>query len=587
MERFAIARKVNSLFNKQQRIKIIFLIILLFIGMILEVFSLTMVIPLITSILEPDFKLLLTNYIGESIWLQNQSKNDLIQYIILILVSVFFIKMVFMVYLSYRQNKFIASVSGSIANLLYSKYLYSSYSFHLKRNNAELIRNLQQEVVFFSAFFQSYITFIVEVLLLLAVIITLIIIDPIGAISIGLFFSLMSYAFFQFTKKKLSYWGKERQELEGSVSKIILEGLGGIKEIKILGKESFFTKKYSTLNNLKFDINALFMTTNLTPRFYLEFMSIVALASFIGLLMFRGEELTTLITIIGVFIAAVFRLLPSVNKLISNLQIIKYKKYSLDIIIDELQLVSEENTKTSELDKKLTFNKSLTIKNLNFQYEDHTIIFNKLNFSLNKGEMVGIIGTSGAGKSTLIDIIMGLYKQANSAIYIDDYCIDNDVRSWQKNVGYVAQDTFFIDNSILKNIAFGLEENEIDVDRVKEVIKEAQLDAFIKTLPDGVNTTIGERGVQLSGGQQQRIGIARALYNNPEVLIFDEATSALDHITEDGILESITNMKRKKTIIMIAHRLRTLSQCDKVYEVGDKNIKIFKDNITLKYNAEK
>ena len=341
-ESFSFIKKLNYFFNKQEKRSILYLLILLFVGMILEVTSLSMVIPLISSILDPDFRKVLLELPIDSSYFERWSNNELILIFLGVLVFTFLVKTFFLIYLSYRQNRFIGGVSATISTRLFEKYLGADYTFHLNRNSAELMRNLQQEVAFFIAFFQSFISTIVEVLLLFSVVLTLVIIEPIGALSLGTFLGLISYLFFQITKKRLAVWGKQRQDLDGLISQIILETLTGIKEIKIKGKEVFFLKKYASNTFYKANVNALFTTINLIPRYYLEFMSIFALASFITIMLLQGRPLTSLITIVGVFVAAIFRMLPSVNKIISSLQVIKYKKYALDVLLKEFKQIEFE-----------------------------------------------------------------------------------------------------------------------------------------------------------------------------------------------------------------------------------------------------
>lgn len=571
---FDLLKKLNFFFDKKQRQRIVVLMILLFFGMIFEVASLSMVIPLISSILDPTFLSFLNEIPFISSLIVGRSSKELILAILLVLIIVFLVKTLFLVYLSFRQNKFIGSVIATISNRLFEKYLAANFHFHLNRNTAELMRNLTQEISFFMAFFQAFIVSIVEVVLMVAVVITLVVIEPVGAISLGLFLGIISFAFFQSTKRRLSVWGRERQELDGAISKTILETLSGVKEIKLLNKESFFLNSYAKKNNYKAQINALFTTINLVPRYYLEFMSIFALSSFISIMLFQGKPLETLVTIVGVFVAAIFRLLPSVNKIISSIQVIKYKKYSLDLLLNEFKEV-ELNVSHQQLERKpLKFKNSISIKNLHFNYEQELPIFDGISLEIKKGEVIGIIGGSGTGKSTLIDILMGLYPEKHENIHVDGNPLQNNIKSLQENIGYVAQDVFLLDNSIKNNIAIGLSDQEIDAHRVEQVIELAQLKAFIQKLPKGIETIVGEKGEQLSGGQRQRIGIARALYHDPEILIFDEATSALDNLTEKEILDVIYAIQNDKTIIMVAHRLSTLARCKKVFEIKNNAIQL-------------
>lgn len=566
-ESFSIFLKISYFFNSQQKRSILFLLVLLFIGMLLEVASLSMIIPLISSILDPNFREILIRLPLDPTYFDRWTNQELVLIFLSVLVLMFLVKTIFLIYLSYRQNRFIGGVSATISTRLFEKYLGADYAFHLNRNSAELIRNLQQEVAFFIAFFQSFISTIVEVLLLFAVVLTLVIIEPIGALSLGVFLSFISYLFFQITKKRLSTWGKQRQDLDGLISQIILETLTGIKEIKIKGKEMFFLKKYASNTFYKANVNALFTSINLVPRYYLEFMSIFALASFITIMLLQGRPLTSLITIVGVFVAAIFRMLPSVNKIISSLQVIKYKKYALDVLLKEFKQIEFEGFPKTAVTNTYPIKNSIALKALDFNYNSTTKVFKNASFEIKKGSVVGIVGESGAGKSTVVDVLLGLYPANHKNIFIDDNPISDQIRLFQNNIGYVAQEIFLLDNSIKNNIALGIPEDQIDTNRVNEVIELAQIKSFVDSQPNGINTIVGEHGDQLSGGQRQRIGIARALYQNPDILIFDEATSALDNETEREILKVIFSLKKGKTIIMIAHRLSTLEKCDEVYQI--------------------
>jgi ABC-type bacteriocin/lantibiotic exporter with double-glycine peptidase domain len=289
-------------------------------------------------------------------------------------------------------------------------------------------------------------------------------------------------------------------------------------------------------------------------------MSIFALASFIIIMLFQGRPLTSLITIVGVFVAAIFRMLPSVNKIISSLQIIKYNKYALDLLLKEFKQIEFEGFPKTVTTNSYPIQKSIALKALNFNYNSTTKVLKNASFEIKKGSVVGIIGESGVGKSTLVDVLLGLYPDNHKNIFIDGTPISDQIRLFQNNIGYVAQEIFLLDNSIKNNIALGIPEDQIDTNRVNQVIELAQIRSFVESLPSGINTIVGEHGDQLSGGQRQRIGIARALYQNPDILIFDEAT-------EREILKVIFSLKEGKTIIMIAHRLSTLEKCDEVYQI--------------------
>ena len=559
-------KKINFLITKRQRKGLIILIFLLFIGMVLEVFGLGILIPAISILLDP--KMIEKTPLISSIqnYFTEFSDQNFIFLFLGVIVLIYFVKVIFIVFLTYKQNLFLANITAYISNNLFSSYLSQPYNFHLNKNASELIKNIQVEINHFYTFLTSLITNVIEGGFVFSVLGTLIYIEPLGAISIGVFYGLLSMLFFQFTKRKLKSWGDLRQKLDVEVSKIALEGLGGIKDLLILGKTTYFIDQYSKKNYLKARLNSNQGSLSQIPRLYLELISIVGLVSFIILLLLQGKETTSLISILGVFVAATFRMIPSLNRIISATQSMKYYLSSVDIIYKEINSYIQVKTlENSSLNFK--FQNEIEFKKTNFNFNNGKPVLKDLNIKISKGETIGIIGESGSGKSTFVDLLIGLNKPTSGKIFIDGNKDFQLKQAWRNKIGYVSQSIYLTDDTIKKNIALGVAEDKIDIVRIRQLIKDVQLEGFIKNLELGVDTKVGERGIQLSGGQRQRIGIARALYNQPEILILDEATSALDSKTEKEVTKSIVNLKRNKTIIMIAHRVSTLSNCDKILEI--------------------
>ena len=420
-------------------------------------------------------------------------------------------------------------------------------------------------------FLLSLITVFIEGGFVISVLATLIYIEPIGAMSIGVFYGFLSIIFLQFTKRKLNTWGNLRESLDAQVSKTALEGLGGIKDLLILGKTAFFIEEYSNKNFFKARLNANQGTVSQIPRFYLELISIIGLVSFIILLLLQGKDSASLVTILGVFVAATFRMIPSLNRIIAATQSMKYYRPSVDIIYKEIKenIVFEDNNSND-----FNFKNDIEFRSVDFSFTKNLSVLKGINLIIKKGQTIGIIGESGSGKSTLVDLLIGLHKPTSGEILIDGINNFKMGQSWRNNIGYVSQTIYLTDDTIKNNIALGVPENKINDSRIIELLKQVQLEKFINNLELGINTKVGERGVQLSGGQRQRIGIARALYHDPQLLILDEATSALDSETEEEVMESINQLKDNKTIIMIAHRISTLVDCDEIYKIQDKGILI-------------
>jgi ATP-binding cassette, subfamily B, bacterial PglK len=565
-------KKINFLITKRQRKGLVILTLLLFIGMILEVFGLGILIPALSILLDP--KMIETNSVVSFVrhFFTEYSNQNFLFIVLGTIVTLYFLKSLFLVFLTHKQNRFITNIIAYISNKLFKSYMSKPYSFHLNRNSSELIKNIQIEIYYVHMFLLSLINLFTEAGFVIAILSTLIYIEPTGAISIGIFYGFLSIIFFQFTRKKIKLWGILRQDLDAKVSKIALEGLGGIKDLLILGKTSFFTKEFSKKNHLKARITANQATISQIPRFYLELISIIGLVSFIILLLLQGKDSTSLFTVLGVFVAATFRMIPSLNRIISASQTMKYYSSSIKIIhkeVEELEEIDIIHNKT----KEYSFKNCIELKMINFSFKKNTDILKNINFKIRKGQTIGIIGESGSGKSTLIDLIIGLQKPNSGEILIDGINSFQINQSWRNNIGYVSQVIYLTDDTIKKNIALGVPENEINDTRIIELLKQVQLEKVIKNLEFGINSFVGERGVQLSGGQRQRIGLARALYHNPEILILDEATSSLDDKTENEVMKSIELLSDNKTVIIIAHRLSTLGFCKKIFELKNSEFK--------------
>lgn len=567
-----ILAKINSLITNTQRRGIITLVILLFIGMILEVFGLGIIIPMINILIDPE---MVENTVGlRSLkdFFPNFSHRDFVFFFLGVILLLYIIKTLFQVFLTYKQNTFLNNVVASISNNLYTSYLKRPYKFHINSNTSELTKNLQIEVNYFFSFLSSLISLILELGFLLAIILTLIFIEPIGAISIGIFYGFLSVIFYQFTKSKLSNWSELREKIDLQVSKNIFEGLGGIKDLLILGKIDIYIQQFSENNNLRQRLNAKMGTLSQIPRFYLELVSIFGLLSFICILMYQGKDPQSLITVLGVFVAAIFKMIPSVNKIITVSQLLKFHYPSVNIIYNELKDFND-NRHSIISPRNFKFKNNIQFSNIDFGYSKKNKILKDVNLNIKKGQTIGIIGESGSGKSTFADLLVGLHKPVFGKIIIDGIDGLQMTQAWRNKIGYVSQAIYLTDDSILNNIALGVPENIIDRSLINKILIQVQLEKFINSLENGIKTRVGERGVQLSGGQKQRIGLARALYNNPQVLILDEATSALDNLTEKGVMDSVKNLKGNITKIIIAHRLSTLNHCDIIYELSNKKLK--------------
>lgn len=564
--------QLRSILSRRQKIGALLLSIVLFLAMFLEVVGLGILLPLLSLIIDPE-KINQNKLIKEvKLLFDDISDKEFIIYFLLAFLLFYFLKTLFLVYLSYRQNKFLTGVTNNVSNNLFKNYLKQPYPFFLKNNTSELIKNIQVEVPHFGAFFSSLIIVFSEIGMIFSISITLIFIEPMGALTIGIFFGILSFIFLQLTKERLKRWGEARQEVDSKSSKIILETFGGIKDIFVLGRKQFFLTNFFKQNHLKASISLRQLTISQFPRLYLELVAVFGLIGFILLMTYRDVDPKVLISTIGVFVAATFKIIPSINRLIASIQLLKYYKSSLSTIYYVLDnLKAEEIPSNIQNKDSYLFKDKIKLSNLSFGYNNTTLL-QDANLEINKGDSIGIVGESGSGKSTLVDLLLGFQKPSKGIITVDNVDLNDIILSFRSKIGYVSQELYLIDDSILNNIAFGINKDEINIKRVNEVIKLSQLETLIKNSKDGVNTRVGERGVQLSGGQKQRIAIARALYSSPDILILDEATSALDSKTENSIIKTVESLKGNITIIIISHKLSILDMCNKVFKISDSKI---------------
>ena len=558
--------KLYSFFTINEKRSFLFIILFLIIGMILEMIGVGLIFPVITILQNGKNNI---SYLNNFINLKNDS---LILSSLILLVFFFLIKTLFVVFLTWKQNSFVGTFTYNISKLFFKHYILKDYKFHLNNNSSLLIRNIRDEPEALANILLAFFGFITESTTIFGIAILLLFFEPLGTIYLFLFFITCIFIFQKIVKTKIQYWGKKRQFFNLKRSQYLLEGFGAIKDIKILNKEHFFNHRFNQENFNYLNFNRLYQIYNQLPRIYLEFLSVLGLSILIYILTLSKQNYAEVLPIIGVFVASAFRMLPSINRIMSSMQAFKYFESSLDILFDEKKLLKDINIE-DKVFKEYSFTEKISLNNIDFSFDGSSNrILKKINLQIHKGEYLGVIGTSGSGKSTLIDIILGLLTPNNGHICFDNFEIYKNTSDFKNSIGYVPQTIFLTDDTILNNIAFGLDPSQINIDKVNKIIKETQLDLLINDLKDGLNTFVGERGVRLSGGQRQRIGIARALYNSPHILILDEATSALDSDTESLILKEILQFKGNKTIIVIAHRLSTLSNCDRVIEISDGEI---------------
>ena len=567
-----LLRKIISLLGTYKRKReFIIVLILILIGTLMEMLGVGIIIPVLAFLLGTDINIAYPAIIPLLNLIGNPSQKELIFIGISLMIVLYLLKFIYLIFLSYIQGSFVYGIQADLSRLLLKSYLYRPYTFHLERNSAQLIRNVTTEVGAYSGGVSALLGLITEMLLLIGVISLLLIVAPLPALILFFFIGMFSIIFYFLTKNRLLQWGKDRQYLDGKLIQYLQQGLGGIKDSKLLGREFFFLTLFHDSNVKKANIGKKQFVLDRLPPLWLELIVVIGISLLVFVLLLEGGPVKNIIPTLGLFGIASFKLMPSANKLISAIQRIRYRIPVIETLyeeVDELLITKNYKNNTNIKTKIFEFKNSIDVKHLDFTYPKSLgLALSDVSFTIPKGSAVGIVGKSGAGKSTLIDIILGLLPLHNGSVEVDGVNIDKNIRGWQSKVGYVPQAIFLTDDSLRNNIALGLKDSEIDHESLSRAINDAQLQDYINQLPKGLDTLVGERGVRISGGQKQRIGIARALYNNPEILILDEATSSLDIETEKRVIDVINDLIGEKTLIIISHRLSAIECCQNIYRL--------------------
>ena len=558
--------------HKRQLLIISFMI---FFSIFFDTIGIGMIIPIVNLLIENNLTEEFPYLINVIKILGNPSQKELIVYFVIFFLLIFIIKNIFFGILTWKKSDFIFSIANLYANKLLEKYLNKSYTFHVNNNSSKLTNILINETSLASGqFILALIDLSIEFLLLFALFLLLVIVEPIATLAMLLIFLLSGSIYYFIVKQKILKFGYLRQKTNTERLKLYKEILINIKFHIIYQKTKKIIKAVNdNLENIK-GLNTRYVFLQNFPRLLFEVLIILIFTFFIlGFVYNDHLKLENLLPSLALFSAAAFRMLPSINKILQRLQNLKYARSAIELISSELDYKDKPNNKDNKIDKKFVFEK-LSFRNVSFRYENKKeFIFENASFEIKKGKIYGIIGTTGSGKTTMTDLIMGLHNIEKGHILLNDKLdLIKEKLNWQKFIGYVPQKIFLQDDTIKNNIAFGEFENEINEEDILKSIKLAQLNNFIKNLKDGYNSKVGEDGSKLSGGQIQRIGIARALYINPDILILDEITSSLDSITEKNILNDIKTLKKDKTIILVTHKLSALEICDEIFQVKDQQI---------------
>jgi len=568
--------KLNILFTKKQLTKLYLILFASILATFFEVVGIGS-IP-VFAMLIIDVESLINNistYI--SIDLINEIDRKTLQITgACLLVSIFVFKNLYLFLLMFFQGKLLKELRSSTSNKLYHYYIYMPYIKHLSRNPSVLIRSITSDVELTFVFIQSYIMLIRESLILVSFFIFLVFVDPLISFVSLFFLGVPVLFFYNFYKKKLKLKGKDLQFLIGDEIKTVDQSLGAIKETKLFNKEHHFLSYFKKLIKNKESLQFFSYLVSTSPRLFLEVVALFSVAMIAVTLIFLGKTSTAILPLISLFAVSMVRFIPALNVITSSLTTIRFRQPSFDLVAKEIKnlesipILLKKDRSTQNEANNFKFNDCILMKDISFDYEEgRRTTLKNINIQIKKGKSVGIIGKSGSGKSTLVDIMLGLLEPQKGGVYFDNKNIQNDLSLWQKQIGYIPQDIYLLNDTIKKNITFGLKDDEIDEKLLSQTLKIAQLKNFVDTLPETINTFVGHRGLKLSGGERQRIGIARAMYNSPKIIVFDEATSSLDIENENKILNEIYENRDDKTLLIISHRNNTVKYCDLIYVLED------------------
>ena len=566
MVKVQVLATIWSLLNRSERRKSLVLGIYLVVGTVLEVMSVGALLPLIQVLIQSNLQ---SKYPLIDRAFPDSSDQFIVTVILIGVVCIFLFKEIFLGFSLWMQRGFIARLETRFQTELFDRYTSQSYEFHLTNNSSLLSRNILNSTNFINNVLDPIFMLLTDGFVTIALCVALVVIEPIAMFVTICSVGAVAMVFHGFSKQRIEKWGVERQLQDGMKLQQMNETFGGMKEIVMTGRGDYFRTRFSSNIGGLSHLNRKFTTLLGIPRLYLELLSVAGFAALVLSMLALGRTSESLLPFLALFASGAFRLMPAINRITFAFQSLRMGRPIVGVLQEDI-LRSGFSVPNVENGKPIRFDHVIRFEDVTYSYPNtERTVIDGVSFEIKKGSEVGIIGTTGAGKSTIVDILLGLLKPTRGKVTVDGVDISTNIRSWQDLVGYVPQTIFLIDSSIRANIAFGIDEQNIDDEKVVRALELAQLKEFVDELSAGMNELVGERGVRLSGGQRQRIGIARALYLDPPILVFDEATSALDTETEKDVMKSLDHLRTNKTILIVTHRTSALEHCDQTISVNE------------------
>lgn len=563
-------KKISYILSGRQKIQVVLLFVMILIGGAFELLGVSAILPLVEVLLNPA--VIETEGIYKTVAevLNITSHAEFCVFLCVMMIVVYVIKNAYLSLLAYAQICFAANSRYHVACRMFRAYVHQDYLFHTNRNVADMQRDIMDDIVCAFQLIQASLLFIMELITVAILVVFLLCMDIVTAVIMGGMAGILFLVFAQHAKDTQMRLGEQQRSSATEKTKTLLQTFSGIKDIQVMSKEEYFCARFEDAhareNNAakKSEFLARF------PKYVTEAIIMVAMLSVVAIRIGLGTNITEFVSVLSVYAIAAVRLLPSTNRIIENMNIVSGRRAFINGLYNNMHVVKEYESCVREKKKieDFSFTKELRVEGLSYKYPDaKETLFENASLTISKNESVAFIGGSGAGKTTLADIILGLLPPDSGGVWVDANNIKDNIEGWHHILGYVPQTIYLTDDTIRNNVAFGTSGKLINDADVWRALESAQLTEFVRNLPNGLDTIVGDRGVKLSGGQRQRIGIARALFNNPQILILDEATSALDYETEKAIMEAIESLKGKTTMIIIAHRLSTIRNCDRIFEV--------------------
>jgi len=552
---------VLRLLEGKDRLRLFVAFCLILLGSLLEMIGLGIVIPVVQVIVGGDRR---AEYTWLPEWFERLSYTQFIQVLMFALVLVFVVKNAFLLGSNYFQQRFQLAVSNRVVQRLFETYLRQPYEFHLQNSSSVLVRNVQEySSAAVSTGVAPLLTLLTELVTGVGLLSVLFLVQPISTLILFSTFGLAGLLVITLLRRRTEQWGAERVKHRGVLMETLLAGFGGIKEIHLFGRDREVVNTHRSSLHHAARSSYMFSLLQSTPRAMFEVIAVGGVALLVISSTTRGQDVQDTTLIVALFGVVAFRMLPSVNRVIQAVQQFSFGRAALEGAARSLQL--RQQIIESLQDEPHDRFERLEIAGMQYRYFGTEVLAADIDsLTIRAGESVGIVGESGSGKSTLIDLLIGILTPQNGTICVNGRDVNANRRYWQDRIGYVPQYVYLMDTTIRKNVAFGLPEQSINDEQVLKALELANLVQFVQALPNGLSTVIGERGVRLSGGQRQRLGIARALYGNPEVIVLDEATSALDEHTELEIVDSLREISHNHTLIVVAHRESTLTHCTRL-----------------------